>query len=411
MSKITTSKTIKDKAKAAENKLATYGPDVNLKNYVNPPENLPYQKDPSALPGPTKQNMLSAGIMLDDPSQRSGTYLQLDNTPVHFSARQDGVEVMAVSQALEKYDWLQDYLWKAVMVDADKYTANVELNDNDGYFIRALPGQKTVYPVQACLYIQKSKLVQNVHNIIIAEEGSELHIITGCATASKDEPGLHIGVSEFFVKKGAKVTFTMIHNWNPATAVRPRTTTLIEEGGLFLSNYLLMKPVDTLQMYPTARCMGEKAVVRYNSILVAGKGTNIDVGSRVFLDAPNSKTEIVSRAITTGGNIVARGYIEGNAIDVKGHLECRGLLLGEQGSIYAVPELKGNLAGIDLSHEAAVGKIAEEEVEYLMSRGLTKDEATAAIVRGFLRVDIEGLPPMLSAELKKAVEASEKEVM
>jgi Fe-S cluster assembly scaffold protein SufB len=411
MSDIKTSKEIKDKAKAAANKPATYGEDVNLNNYVNPDEKLPYQKDPSQLAPQTKEKMLEAGIMLDDPSQRSGTYLQMDSTPVHFSARQDGVEVMSVSQALEKYDWVGDYLWKAVAVDADKYTANVELNDNDGYFIRALPGQKTIYPVQACLYIAKPKAVQNVHNIIIAEEDSELHIITGCATATREEPGLHIGVSEFFIKKNAKVTFTMIHNWNPATAVRPRTTTIIEEGGLFLSNYLLMKPVKTLQMYPTARCIGEKATVRYNSILVAGKGTNIDVGSRVFLNAPNARTEIISRAITTGGNIVARGYIEGNALDVKGHLECRGLILGEKGTIYAIPELKGNLAGIDLSHEAAVGKIAEEEVEYLMARGLTRNEATAAIVRGFLRVDIEGLPPMLGAELKKAVEASEKEVM
>ena len=79
-----------------------------------------------------------------------------------------------------------------------------------------------------------------------------------------------------------------------------------------------------------------------------------------------------------------------------------------EGTIHAIPELKGNLAGIDLSHEAAVGKIAEEEVGYLMARGLTRDEATATIVRGFLRVDIEGLPPLLSAELKKAVEESEK---
>ena len=411
MSKMKTSKTNKDKAKAAANKVATYGEDINLSKYISSGEEHPYQTDPSKLSPQTKEQMLGAGIMLDDPSQRSGTYLQMDNTPIHFSARQDGVEVMAVSDALEKYDWLTDYLWKAVAVDSDKYTANVELNQNDGYFIRALPGQKTVFPVQACLYLAQAQGVQNVHNIIIAEEGSELDIITGCATATKDEPGLHIGVSEFFIKKGAKVTFTMIHSWNPATAVRPRTTTIIEEGGLFLSNYLLMKPVNSLQMYPTARCMGENSTVRYNSILVAGKGTNIDVGSRVFLNAKKARTEIVSRAITTGGNIVARGYIEGNAPDVKGHLECRGLILGETGTIYAIPELKGNLAGIDLSHEAAVGKIAEEEVEYLMARGLTRDEATAAIVRGFLRVDIEGLPPMLSAELKKAIEASEKEVM
>jgi len=164
-------------------------------------------------------------------------------------------------------------------------------------------------------------------------------------------------------------------------------------------------------MYPTAKCIGENAVVRYNSILVATKGSSLDVGSRALLDAKGAKTEIISRAITTGGNIIARGCIEGNAPEVKGHLECRGLILQGEGVIHAIPELKGNLAGIDLSHEAAVGKIAEEEVEYLMARGLNRSEATATIVRGFLRVDIEGLPPLLSAELQQAVEASGEELM
>ena len=88
-----------------------------------------------------------------------------------------------------------------------------------------------------------------------------------------------------------------------------------------------------------------------------------------------------------------------------------GVDFAEKGIIHAIPELKGNLAGIDLSHEAAIGKIAEEEVGYLMSRGLTRAEATATIVRGFLRVDIEGLPPLLSAELERAVEASEEDLM
>jgi len=411
MSKTDASRTHKDRAKAAVGKTAALGEDIDIKKYTGAAEKHAYQNDPSQLAPETREKLLGAGIILDDPGKRSGTYIQMDNTPVHSSAKQEGVEVMSISQALDKHDWLSDYLWKAVEVDADKYTANIELNENNGYFIRTLPGQKTVFPVQACLYLAKENLVQNVHNIIIAEEDSELHIITGCATASPDEPGLHIGVSEFYIKRGAKVTFTMIHNWNPEIAVRPRTVTIVEEGGLFLSNYVLMKPVHSLQMNPTARCDGENATVRYNSILVAGPGTNLDVGSRVILGADKAKTEIVSRAITTGGNIIARGYIEGNAPDVKGHLECRGLILGDKGVIHAIPELKGNLAGIDLSHEAAVGKIAEEEVEYLMARGLTREEATATIVRGFLHVDIEGLPPMLSAELKRAVEASEKEVM
>jgi len=411
MPEIKSSETHKDKARAAAAKPAALGEDIDLGAYASSADEQPYQADPSQLPPQAKGQMLGAGVILDDTSQRSGTYIQMDNTPVHSSISQEGIEVMAVSQALEKYDWMADYWWQAVAVDTDKYTASVELNQHAGYFIRALPGHKTFFPVQACLYLAKARLVQNVHNIVIAEEGSELHIITGCTTAPRDDPGLHMGVSEFYIKRGARVTFTMIHNWTPEIGVRPRTGVIVEEDGLFLSNFVIMKPVRSLQTYPAATCVGERATVRFNSVMVAAPGSEMDVGSRVFLNAGGSRSEIVSRAITTGGNIMARGYIEGNAPEVKGHLECRGLILHEKGVIHAVPELKGNLAGIDLSHEAAVGKIAEEEVEYLMARGLTRDEAAATIVRGFLRVDIEGLPPMLSAELERAVAASEKDIM
>jgi len=411
MREIKSSKTHRDKAKAAAAKRAALGEDIDLGTYVNSADEQSYEADPSRLPAKAKERMLGAGVSLDDASQRSGTFIQMDNTPVHSSSRQESLEVMPTSQALEKYDWLSDYWWQAVPVDSDKYTAHVELSQGNGYFIRALPGNKTTYPVQACLYLSKSRLAQNVHNIIIAEEGSELHIITGCTTASEKDYGLHLGVSEFYIKRGAKVTFTMIHNWAPEIAVRPRTGVIVEEDGLFLSNYVIMKPVLSLQTNPSAKCVGENATVRFNSVLVAAPHSAMDVGSMVFLNAKGSKTEIMSRAITTGGNIIARGYIEGNAPEVKGHLECRGLILQEEGGIHAIPELKGTLAGVDLSHEAAVGKIAEEEVEYLMARGLTRAEATATIVRGFLRVEIEGLPSLLSAELQRAIEASEEDLM
>lgn len=411
MTEIKSSESYRKKAKEAANKPATYGEDIDLGEYSSSAEEKAYMAEPGKLSSEAKKKMLEAGVELEDLSQRSGTYIHMNNTPVHSSIQGEGLEVMPVSKALEKHDWLADYWWKATEVDTDKYTASIELSGSDGYFIRTLPGHKTIFPVQTCLYMEKARFAQNVHNIIIAEEGSELDIITGCTTASAEEPGLHMGVSEFYIKRGAKVTFTMIHSWNPAVAVRPRTGVIVEENGLFLSNYVLMKPVHSLQMYPSARCIGENAAVRYNSILVAGKGSNLDVGSKTVLSARGCKTEIISRAITTGGKIIARGYIEGDAPDVKGHLECRGLILEGKGSIHAIPELKGNLAGIDLSHEAAVGKIAEEEVEYLMARGLTRNEATATIVRGFLRVDIQGLPPMLGAEIERTVEASEKELM
>jgi len=350
MRKIESSKSSEDKARAALSKPSPLGEDIDLNNYIRSADELPCQDDPSQLPVETKKQMIQAGIILDNSSQRSGTIIQMDHSIIHSLSKQEGIEVMGTNQALEKYDWLSNYLWKAVAADSDKYTAHVELNQSNGYFIRALPGSKTIYPVQACLYLARSKLAQNDHNNIIAEEGSELHIITGCTTAPREEPGLHLGVSEFYIKRGAKISFTMIHNWTPEIAVRPRTGIIVEEGGVFLSNYVIMKPVHSLQMYPLARCVGDNATVRFNSILVAPPGSTMDLGSQVFLNAQGARAEIISRAITTGGNIVARGYIEGNAPEVKGHLECRGLVLREEGTTHAIPELKGTLANIDLSH-------------------------------------------------------------
>ena len=135
----------------------------------------------------------------------------------------------------------------------------------------------------------------------------------------------------------------------------------------------------------------------------------MDVGSKVFLRAKGSRAEVVARAISKGGAIVTRGNLIGEVPGIKAHLECRGLILSERGSILAIPELDGRVSGVELSHEAAVGKIAEEEIQYLMARGLTSDEATAAIVRGFLDIEIKGLPEHLRREIKKAVEMGEKE--
>jgi len=401
----------KEKAKAATAKQARFGEDINLDKYEHEAEAVPYHEDLSQISTEAKEQMLQTGVTVDDASQRSGTIIQMDHSVVHSVTKQSDIEIMSTSKALEKYDWLHDYYWKAVPVDADKYTAHVELNPGNGYFIRALPGSKTTFPVQACLYIGKKNLAQSVHNIIIAEEGSELHIITGCTTSPREEAAMHLGVSEFYIKKGAKISFTMIHNWSPEVTVRPRTGVIIEDDGIYLSNYIIMKPVKSLQANPIARCVGKNTVSRFNSVVVTPPGSHMDLGSQVILDGEGSRTEIISRTITTGGTIIARGYIEGNAPNVKGHLECRGLILKGEGQIHAIPELKGNLAGIDLSHEAAVGKIAEEEVEYLMMRGLTRDEATATIVRGFLHVDIEGLPLELSQQIRQTIEIAEQDLM
>jgi Fe-S cluster assembly scaffold protein SufB len=401
---------IRERARAAAEKPALYGSDLDLCTYTGEAGECAYVESLEELEDLEDEELARAGVEKSG-RERSGSFVQIDGTVVHSKALEKGLEILGSREALERYDWLWDYYWNAVAVDADKYTADVELNPYEGYFMRAMPGSRTIYPLQACLYIREPRFVQRVHNIIIAEEGSELHIITGCASKHEIEMGLHLGVSEFYVKKNARITFTMVHNWAEGMDVRPRSAVVVEEGGLFMSNYIAMEAVRSLQTYPTARLVGEGATARFNSVLVAQPGSELDVGSRVVLSAPGCSAEIVSRAITKGGDIVARGHLKGEVGGIKAHLECHGLILEKGASIFAVPELEGGDPDVDMSHEAAVGKIAQEEVEYLMARGLSKEEATATIVRGFLNVKIEGLPPLLEREMHKMMELSEQKAL
>ena len=402
---------LKEKATTAIDKKGAIGPDINLDEFDDAPISHPYlaDEDLCELPEEEQQRLIMAGLDVTK-KDRGGTYFQKDTEVIHCHSQQEGIEVIPIKKALEQYDWISDYYWKLVAVDTDKYTAAAELGLHDGYVIRALPGSRSIYPIQACLYLDKDGLQQNVHNIIIAEEDSELHIITGCSTSPHMKRGVHVGISEFFVKRNAKLSFTMIHNWAEEMMVRPRSVAQVEEGGLFLNNYICMKPVRSLQMYPTTHLVGKDAVARFYSIIVGSPGSEYDLGGRIFLKKPGNRAEIVARAISNGGKIIARGHLIGEVPDIKAHLECRGLLLNG-GLIHAIPELEARVDGVEMSHEAAVGKIAQEEITYLMSRGLSEDEATSTIVRGFLNVDIPGLPSQLKAEIDRAIEESDKNMM
>lgn len=353
--------------------------------------------DLSQLSPEDSKRLLYAGIDVNM-KDTSGSFMHMNHSGVHCQSRQEGLEIMNIQSALAKYDGLPEYFWKQVDPDKDEYTRAAYENLHGGYFIRARKGCKIEAPVQSCLFIKGSGVGQNVHNVVVVEEGAEMHIITGCATAHGTREVAHLGISEFHVHKGGKLTFTMIHNWGEDAAVRPRSSGILEEDAVFLSNYVLLKPVSDLQMYPTIQLNGKGSVARFNSVIVAPKGSYVDTGNRILLNAPDTRGEIIARTMTTGGTIINRGHIAGHNVPARGHLECKGLILGG-GIIHAIPELEATIDGVELSHEAAVGKIAQEEIEYLMARGLDEEEATSTIVRGFLNVDIMGLPK----ELEQAV--------
>lgn len=358
--------------------------------------------DLNTLSQEDKDQLLLAGVVADE-SMRSASYLQMDHSAVHCRSHDQGVEILDIKDALKKYDGLKEYYWTLVDKDKDEFTRAANDNLHGGYFIRVRAGAKIKDPIQSCLMLKSENVGQNVHNLVIIEEEAQAHIITGCSVAHGTKAGAHLGISEFFVKKNASLTFTMVHNWGESVAVRPRSAGVVEEGGTFLSNYVLLKAVKDLQMYPSIVMNGANSVARFNSVVVAPKGAYLDLGNRVIMNAPNTRCEIIARTIAAGGTIINRGHIGAHAVPSKGHLECQGLILGD-GRIWAIPELDGTAEGVELSHEASVGKIAQDEIEYLMARGLDEAEATSTIVRGFLNTDIMGLPDRLQREIDKQIE-------
>jgi len=349
------------------------------------------------------ERIASSGMDLSE-TARSASFLQKDNDVLFSKSLQEGVEIMRMEEALEKIPESRKYYSKAFKNLDKEYPKNTE----GGYFIRIKKGHTVKFPIQACLFLKEQGFKQRVHNVVIVEEGAKAYIITGCAASGSAKEGFHLGVSEFYVKKGAYLNFTMIHSWKEDVTVRPMSAALVESGASFVSNYVCLKPVREIVMYPTAILEGENARASFNSLILSHPGTLQDIGSRVIFKEKNTQAEIVSRAVSLGGEVIARGDLRAEAKKVKAHLECRGLVISEEGTIHAVPELKTNYRDVDLSHEAAIGKIRKEEIEYLTSRGMTEEEAQSIIIRGFMDVDILALPEILKDEMKKLEEKTLK---
>ena len=361
------------------------------------------------LPHQILEEAYKAGIEADE-GNRSGTFFHLDQSTVYSKVNKlfkGNIELMDIKAALQKYSWLSTYMWRLVDENKDEFTQKVAEDFSGGYFMRIMPGAQITFPLQSCLLITQEDLEQRVHNIIIAEEGAKANIITSCVQHSNVPNASHLGISEIYVKKAAKLNFTMIHQWNENTLVRPRSAAEIADRATFVSNYVCMRPVRDAQMYPTAYCEGEYSTVSFNNILYGHSNSLLDIGSKAVLKGKSSKAEMISRAIVRkDSKMIVRGLIEGNNEGCRGHLECRGLLIDDDALIQSIPELIARKKGVEITHEAAVGKISEKEITYLMTRKLSRDQAISLIIRGFMDVSILGLPDALNAEIRKIVEAS-----
>jgi Fe-S cluster assembly scaffold protein SufB len=401
-------------AESAVAKPAMFGPDLDLTGFDVAAD----AKSVESLESLEKQTKEAAlGIGFDTTEEgRSGSYFQMDRSPIYRKVEEmfdNKLEIMSTEEALEMYPELmyEKYYWRNVSPDKDKYTAQVAMTRTEGYFIRVKAGQKIDKPIQACLFVSENNISQNVHSIIILEEGAEASVLTGCTIHPKVRNGLHAGISEFYVGKGAKLTFTMIHNWSEDFHVRPRTGVTVEEDGVYINNYVMLKPVQSIQSFPVARLIGDRSRAVFNSIVHGLEDSYIDIGSETSLEGAGTRSEAIARTVSSDrSTIYSRGRLIGKNNDCKAHLDCRGIVQSEESTQWAIPDLASvGAPGAELSHEAAISPIAAEEIYYLMSRGVPKDEAVSMITRGFLDIEIPGLPPALRRQIDRALEDTAKE--
>jgi len=336
----------------------------------------------------------SSGMDLSEKT-RSASFLQQDNRVEFYRSLSEGVEIMGIEEAIKNIPEAKGYYGQAF----DSLKRQYPLDTQGGYFIRIKKGRTVELPIQACLFLKAQGFQQKVHNLIIVEEGAKAYLITGCSASEAADEAFHLGISEFFVKQGAYLNFTMIHSWKEDVSVKPMSIAIVEGGSSFISNYICLRPVKEINMYPTAVLKGEEAKASFNSLILSHPGSLQDIGSRVILGARNCQAEIVSRAVSKGGKVIARGHLKAEQKDIRAHLECRGLILTEKGTIHAIPEMESEFRDVDMSHEAAIGRINKEEIEYLCARGFSKEQAQSIIVRGFMDVNVLALPDMLKQEI------------
>jgi len=406
--------TLKEKAESAADKPAALGPDVDLSQFYlcSPQERI---ENPEEISPQLREVALYAGVDLNN-DKAPGVYLQVDRSAVYQKMQEafkGKMEIMSVSEALKKYPELWQYWWQLVPVDTDKYTAFAELCPAEGYFIRVFANQKIEFPLQTCLLLSEDSGIQNVHNLIILEEGAEANLITGCASAREDQAGVHIGVSEIYLADRARMSFTMIHNWGERFHVRPRTVVKMGANSFFNNTYVLLKPLLSLQTFPKAILEGAGANATFRSIVLANEDSYIDVGSSLVLRGAGSRGDSISRVCASDrAQVFARGKLVSYHDQAQAHLECKGILFSREASIVSVPELEVYGAPQSrLSHEAAVGPIEQEAINYLRSRGLKKDEALSLITRGFLNVDLPGIPPALKKYIDQIIQVTSKDLM
>ncbi len=395
--------------------MPTWGGDLseldldNIYYYVKPAEDE--SKSWDDVPETIKNTFEKLGIPEAEQKFLAGVGAQYESEMVYHQIQEhleeQGVIFLSIEDGLREHpDLFREYFSTVIPIEDNKFAALNSAVWSGGSFVYIPKGVTVNLPLQAYFRLNVANIGQFERTMIIADEGSQVHYVEGCTAPTYSSDSLHSGVIEIVVKKGARVRYTTIQNWSTNVYNLVTQRALVHEGATMewvdanLGSKLTMK-------YPSCYLIGPGAHGEILSMAFAGEGQHQDAGGKVIHVAPHTSSKVTSKSISKGsGRSSYRGLLKvyKGANDVRSSVVCDALLLDDTSRSDTYPYIEIDEDDVTIGHEASVSKVGEEQLFYLMSRGLSEEEATTMVVSGFIEPLVKELPMEYAIEMNRLIQ-------
>ena len=398
-----------------ELQIPDWGPSIdelnvdNIITYIR--ANTGMKGDWSEVPQDIKDTFDRLGIPEAEKTALAGVGAQFDSELVYHNIRKEiaaqGVIYSDVESALhgEYGDMIREHFMKLVTPRDHKFAALHGAVWSGGSFVYVPKGVKLDIPLQSYFRLNSPGAGQFEHTLIIVEEDAYLHFIEGCSAPKYSVANLHAGCVEIFIRKNAKVRYSTIENWSKNMYNLNTKRAIVEEGGSieWVSGSFGSR---VSYLYPMSILNGEGARAEFNGVTFAGAGQDLDTGAKIVHNAPNTTSYINSRSISKGGGrntYRSSIYISEKAKNSKSAVTCESLMLDNISTSDTIPVMDVRTKDADVGHEASIGRISDESIFYLMSRGFSEEDAKAMIVSGFADNISKELPLEYAVEMNNLI--------
>jgi len=392
-----------------------WGPDLSevdmekIVTYIRPDADL--SEDWNTVPDEIRDTFDKLGIPEAEKEQLlSGVGAQYDSEVVYHSIQEhlseQGVIFTDFETGLREHeDIVREYFSQAIKPTLHRYAALHYAVWSGGSFVYVPKGVDVDVPLQAYFRFNAPGAGQFEHTLIIIDEGAKCHFIEGCSAPKHNALNIHAGAVELFVKKGATLRYSTIENWSRNMYNLNTKRAIVEEDGMiqWVSGSFGSK---VSMLYPASVLIGPRAANEYTGISFAGEGQTIDTGCQVIHAAPNTTSIVNSKSISKGGGVgVYRGLVKvtEDAVGSRSSVDCESLMLDNHSRSDTIPAIDIATDDIDFGHEAKIGRISNDVVFYLMTRGLSEEEARAMIVLGFADPIAKELPLEYAVEMNNLI--------